>query len=358
MLNTKQSLVTTRMKCIDLGTLDHFITVNKDFIRTVLEKNNVHTYEIGYCTFYLSPNGKLHLDQFPYTKIGEQLGKIESLNIKFSGDIDCTINQALCFIYNEYQRLIREQSCTNNNVIKAALNNNGQQMFTPIAYANFITNKLDKIDTVNDVNIAYLVATKEYGLDKLIIKLNSLKKINLTLYEILLSYAIAYHNANNTDDTIAYYILVKKLQKTILKPDNLIALFYNGFGLGSYYCNILIKISQDINQDNKVILPLSALTFYDTIDAYGFYETIDDHSKIKFDNVFYTMQNQADYDLFIKNTRITDVGFLSINHFLQHSNAKIQLKGNKVALIKQLKNKLRQRGAELDEINKLINFIS
>lgn len=148
------------------------------------------------------------------------------------------------------------------------------------------------------------------------------------------------------------------MQKTILKPDNLIALFYNGFGLGSYYCNILIKISQDINQDNKVILPLSALTFYDTIDAYGFYETIDDHNKIKFDNVFYTMQNQADYDLFIKNTRITDVGFLSINHFLQYSNAKIQLKGNKATLIKQLKNKLRQRGAELDEINKLINFIS
>lgn len=349
MLNTEQSLVTTRMKCIDLGTLDHFITVNKDFIRTVLEKNNLHTYEINYCTFYLSPSGKLHLDQFPYAKIGERLGIIESLNIKFSEDIDCAINQALCFIYDEYQRLISEQSCTNNNVIKAALNNNGQQMFTPNAYADFITNKLDKIDTVNDVNIAYLVAAKEYGLDKLIIKLNSLKKINLTLYEMLLSYAIAYHNDDNTDDTIAYYILVKKLQRSILNPDNLAAFFYNGFGLGSYYCNILIKISQDINQDNKAILPLSALTFYETTDDYG---------KITYDNVFYIMQNQADYNLFIKNVRITDVGFLSINYFLQHSNAKIQLKGNKAALIRQLKNKLRQRGAELDEINKLINFVS
>lgn len=222
-------------------------------------------------------------------------------------------------------------------------------MFIPNAYADFITNKLDKINNVNDVNIAYLVAAKEYGLDKLIIKLDSLKEINLTLYEMLLKYAIAYHNDDHTDNTIAYYILVKKLQRIILNPDNLTVFFYNEVGLGSYYCNILIKISQDINQDNKVILPLSALTFYETTDDYG---------KIAYDNVFYIMQNRADYNLFIKNVRITDVGFLSINYFLQHSNAKIQLKGNKAALIKQLKNKLRQRGAESDEINKLINFIS
>lgn len=92
MLNTEQSLVTTRMKCIDLGTLDQFIAANKDFMRMVLEKNGSHTYKLNYCTFYLSPSGKLHLDQFPYAKIGEQLGIIESLNIKFSEDIDCAIN--------------------------------------------------------------------------------------------------------------------------------------------------------------------------------------------------------------------------------------------------------------------------
>lgn len=343
--------VTTNMKCIRLDTLDQFIVKNKHFMQAVLEKYYLHSDgELNYCSFYLSLSGELHMDQFPFPEVGERFGEIELSNMKFNNNepVETIAIHVLCFIYSEYQKLVNEQSCSNNNELIIALNNN-KQMFTPTAYADFITDRLDKIDDSNCFSTTYLIAAKEYGLNKILISLNDLKNVNSILYRILLSYTIKYYDNDDTNNSIVYYLLVRKLQQIILKQNNITDFFNNGFGLGSYYYNILIRISQSINKNDAIVLPLNALTFY---------ENTDDYDKVSYDKVFYTMQSQADFNLFIKNIRVTDVGFLSVNYFLKHSNAKVKLRGNKSFLIKQLENTLRQRGAQLGAIKQLINFIS
>lgn len=379
MINTVQSNKDDKLTFINLGTRNQFIAKNKSHLLRSISAT-VDPYKKS---LYLTLHGdvKFYDDYQPDDDL--ILGHLEIPTTKcISNDNDDLANKVLSEYYYQCQKLIRQQTNYTDKELCEAIKYK-QAMFTPFTYADYIINNLTKIDP-QYISTGYLGLAGNYGIQKLLVKINNLSQIKPQLYRQLLHYADSYvfyshpdnltKVAQSTDTTVWWHIPRSKENKDYFSPVHfkflMRALYQNLFKQKYFEKSVNILNDDDYNclitslrladYQHKIELPLSALSAFES--------SID--TSLLQSGITFVMQNSSDLDLFCQSLSIAEndkeLALTSVLHddvtpYNDHPPLinSIQIKFNRkpTQIFHYIKLKLRKRGISYIAIYHLINAL-
>ena len=379
MVNTMQPDKDDKLTFINLGTRNQFIAKNKPYLlRSILA-----TAYPSKKSLYLTLDGDVKFYDNYQPDDDLILGHLEIPSAECMSDNDDDLaDKVLSEYYHQCQKLIQQQkNCTDKELCETIKCK--QAMFTPFTYVDYIINNLTAIDP-QYISTAYLGLAGNYGLQKLLVKINNLQQNTPQLYSQLLHYADSYvyysHPDNltkivqSTDTTVWWHIPRSKENKDYFSPmyfKSLMSVLYQSLFRQKYSkesvnilndddYNRLIILSRLADYQNKIELPLSALSVF---------EASFDTSLLQ-SGIAFIMQSTSDLDLFCQNLSIAEndkeLALTSVLHgyvtpYDDHppliNSIQIKLNRKSTQIFHYIKLKLRKRGISYIAIYHLINAL-
>lgn len=207
----------------------------------------------GTGTYQLEPFGLMNYNQVVPILIDKTENKCIMLSVRYKIDYDgtSTLKTVATTVISRYVKWLktvyRKEQAGDAQFLKQELHDRRRKLFSPVAYADFITNNLATVN-VEDIDFPYLRQDKSNRiLPQTVIYLTQATKINASTINVILNIIdeLALHDAQTQ-------FAIKRIYQIINAKDPKIEVFYDR---QIYYHELVYRLT-----NVKLTLPLNAAT--------------------------------------------------------------------------------------------------